>query len=50
MFDGIQPLQRVMEKAHAIVAAVKKSNKVLENIIFAGKKLVSDSPTEWSSI
>ena len=49
-FDKVKPFQKVLQKAKKLVAKFNKSGKATEKLIaLKHKKLVSDSPTRWSS-
>ena len=50
VFDDVKAQKMVLRKVHKLVSKVNKSTKATEKLISkAGKKLVADCPTRWSS-
>ncbi len=50
VFDSFKSQKAVMRRFHKLVAKVNKSTKATEKLISrAGKKLIADCPTRWSS-
>ena len=49
-FSEVKSFKKVLGAAHQVAKRVNKSTKATEKLIaLSGKKLVSDSPTRWSS-